>query len=323
VTSRPPRRRTPLVAAAAVALALLALPAHAAPARDAASPEEPCSGGSAARTAGRAADGPTYTPRRLRRIDRDLTQALADQGLRRQSTATARTGLELRIAVHVHVIRGDGARGPKQKRVRRQLDVLDDAYNGGQSADNASTRFSFRLASFERVRNLEWRHASMGSPEDRQMRRTLHLGDAADLNLYVLSPVDPSGQGVVLGWSSSPWQLDGDVRLDGVAVHEESLPGGSLYSYGRGDTAVHEVGHWLGLLHTFEGGCSEPNDLVADTPAQGEPSTTCEAVKDTCALPGEDPVHNFMDYAVDACMDMFTPGQVSRMTDNWLAYRTP
>jgi hypothetical protein len=167
----------------------------------------------------------------------------------------------------------------------------------------------------------------MGSREDRQMRRSLHRGDAADLNLYLLRPTDPTGQNVVLGWSSSPWQVDGDVRLDGVTAHQGTLPGGSLptndRSYDRGDTVVHEVGHWLGLLHTFEGGCSEENDLVEDTPAEAEPSTTCEGVKDTCELPGDDPVHNFMDYAVDACMDMFTPGQVSRMTDNWLAYRTP
>ncbi len=323
MTSHSPRRRAPLAAALAAALVVLAPPADAAPARDAGASASGCAvaPGSAARTS-RGPDGATYTSRQLRRIDRNLEQALADEGLAR-TTATARTGLELRIAVHVHVVRSDASRGPSKKRVRRQLAVLDDAYAAGQSAESAATRFSFRLASFERVLNNRWHRAAMGSKEDRQMRRSLHRGDAADLNLYLLSPTDPTRQNVVLGWSSSPWQVDGDVRLDGVTAHQESLPGGSLMSYDRGDTVVHEVGHWLGLLHTFEGGCSEQNDLVEDTPAEAEPSTTCEGVKDTCELPGDDPVHNFMDYAVDACMDMFTPGQVSRMTDNWLAYRTP
>ena len=164
----------------------------------------------------------------------------------------------------------------------------------------------------------------MGSAEDRAMRRHLHRGDASDLNLYLLSPTDPVGRNIVLGWSSAPWQVQDDLKLDGVVINQESLPGGDIIAYNRGDTAVHEVGHWLGLMHTFEGGCSQPNDLVGDTPAQGEPSSTCEGVKDTCdLLPGDDPVHNFMDYAVDACMNQFTPGQVSRMQANWLAYRTP
>lgn len=315
MTARALRCRALRVAALAVVLGVFGVPADAAPTHDAAGP---CTASSLARTTGRGPDGPTYTPRELRRIDRDLEQVLGEQ-----SVSTMRTGLDLRVAVHVHVIRNATSRGPSEKRVRRQLAVLADAFAGGQSAENQPTPFSFRLASFERVRNDRWFHAALGSRADRRMRLALHRGDAADLNLYLLRPRDPEGQGVILGWSSSPWQTQDDVRLDGVTVHQGSLPGGSLRGYDLGDTAVHEVGHWLGLLHTFEGGCTEPNDLVEDTPAQGSASSTCEGVKDTCALEGVDPVHNFMDYAVDACMHMFTPGQVSRMTDNWLAYRTP
>ncbi len=314
MTDRVIRRRAPLVAVLAVALATLAVPAGAAPPVEAGA----CAPSAAARTTGRGPDGPTYTRRQLRRIDRELAETLAAR-----QVSTARRGVELRIAVHVHVIRGEDLRGPSKKRVRRQLAVLEDAYAGGQSDENAETPFSFRLASFERVRKERWLHAMMGSRADRAMRRQLHRGDAGDLNLYLLKPRDPEQSGIVLGWSSTPGQVADDVRLDGVSLHQGSLPGGSLPSYDLGDTAVHEVGHWLGLLHTFEGGCSTENDLVEDTPAQAEPSSTCEGVKDTCDLPGDDPVHNFMDYAVDECMDEFTPGQVSRMTDNWLAYRTP
>lgn len=317
MSARLSRRPVPLVTVLTAALVWLAVPADAAPVEVGASVAQ-CSATPAARTAGREPDGPTYTLRQLRLIDRNLEEALTTQRV-----PTTRNGLELRIAVHVHVIRDADTHGPSETRVRRQLDLLTDAYAGGQSAESAPTSFTFRLASFERVRNDRWYKATMGSDADQEMRRALHRGGIGDLNLYLLNPRDPAGQGVVLGWSSSPWQAAENLRLDGVSVHQGSLPGGSLQHYDRGDTAVHEVGHWLGLLHTFEGGCSEPNDLVADTPAEGQPSTTCEGVKDTCELEGDDPVHNFMDYAVDACMDMFTPGQAARMTDNWLAYRTP
>ena len=76
-------------------------------------------------------------------------------------------------------------------------------------------------------------------------------------------------------------------------------------------------------FHTFEGGCSAGNDRVDDTAAEAQPSLTCEVGRDTCDADGLDPVRNFMNYSFDSCMNMFTPGQVSRMTDNWLAYRTP
>jgi hypothetical protein len=322
-----PRRARLVTVLSASLLTLVAVgaagPATAAPAPDR-SGAAACAGDDGSRAAAaarssRGPDGSTYSLRQLRRIDADLATTLDDSGW-----TTARTsGLELRIPVHVHVIHDDDEHGATERQVRRQLEVLEDAYAGGQSEDAAATNFSFRLATFERVRNDYWYHATIDSRADRRMRRQLHQGDASELNLYVLSPRASDSQGTVLGWSSAPWQVADTPALDGVTVHEGSLPGGDLLFYDRGDTAVHEVGHWLGLLHTFEGGCSEPNDLVEDTPAEAVPSSTCEADKDTCSLDGLDPVHNFMDYAEDACMDMFTPGQVARMTDNWLAYRTP
>jgi hypothetical protein len=84
---------------------------------------------------------------------------------------------------------------------------------------------------------------------------------------------------------------------------------------------VHEIGHWLGLFHTFERGCSAPGDFVEDTPYEANETYDCPIGQDTCAQPGSDPVENFMDYTDDACMHEFTAGQADRMDAEVATYR--
>ena len=226
------------------------------------------------------------------------------------------------IPVWVHVInKGSGfANGDlSEEMIRAQIRVLDDSYAG--RTGGAGTGFGFQLAGVTRTTNPVWFEQIATDFElELEAKQSLRRGGPDTLNIYTVDG------GPWLGWAYFPSVLTSATyaALDGVVLDWRSLPGGTFEIYSEGDTATHEVGHWLALYHTFDGKCGTKGDFVSDTPAEFSPAFRCPVGRDTCtgaSKPGLDPIFNFMDYTQDSCMYEFTAGQVSRMRAAWNAFR--
>jgi len=203
------------------------------------------------------------------------------------------------------------------------MQVLSDAYEG--------SKFAFELETVEVVANNAWFFAEAGSPNEAAMKSALRKGGPESLNIYT------TNGDVYLGWATLAHDYKREPSYDGVVLWYLALPGTGLagaspdepdgvLTYDQGDTGTHEVGHWLGLEHTFgpgDGECTQPGDFIKDTPTEATPQFFCQT-RDSCVgspFRGEDPITNFMDYVDDVCMDNFTADQTKRMRKHWHAFR--
>jgi hypothetical protein len=223
------------------------------------------------------------------------------------------------IPVYFHVISSGPSRAEgnvQQSQIDRQIAVLNRAFAGGYGG--VATPFSFVLAGVTRTENREWFSMGYNSQAERRAKTALRAGGADALNIYSTNGADDA----LLGWATFPSHYSAQPLIDGIVVHYGSLPGGFIEDFDLGQTATHEAGHWLGLYHTFQNGCSTTGDQVEDTPRQRFPTSGCPEGKDTCAQPGLDPIHNYMDYSDDRCYSEFTAGQSARMTEQFVHFRS-
>ncbi len=223
---------------------------------------------------------------------------------------------QVNVPVVFHVVyASDGTGNVSDAQINEQIAEMNEDYAGQEAPGTAAnTEFSFSLQAVRRWQNDSWFNDPDSAAGERALKSATHEGDSTTLNIW-------STNTGYLGYATFPWWYAGDPELDGIIIQWGSLPGGPITNYNEGKTATHESGHWLGLFHTFEGGCAAPGDEVADTAAQSSPTEGCPAGRDSCSAAGLDPIHNYMDYSYDSCYDQYTPGQASRMQDAWAAYR--
>lgn len=213
--------------------------------------------------------------------------------------------------------------------VYSQIEILNEDYGalaGTPGQGGIDSRIRFVLAStdpdgnpttgIERITNDDW-FEDDGSATD--LKLSVGWDPVHYLNIYTN---DAAG---FLGYATPP-QYEAGAE-DGVVLLYSAVGRNSPFEpYDQGRTATHEVGHYLGLFHTFDSGCGDParpyetGDLIADTVPESEAQFGCMEGPSACGG-GDNPIHNYMDYTDDICMTGFTAEQINRMRCSALGYR--
>ena len=239
------------------------------------------------------------------------------------------------IPVVFHILHAYGEENISKEQIEDQIRIINEDFQR-KNADASKTRsvFTGRAANFE----LEFKLARIApdgsctegitrtydpvnmiedyNDRDDEAKTSVAAWDRNKyLNIWIVKEIQSSSEGTILGYAQFPGQR---ASTDGIVmIHDRVGSIGSASATDKGRTLTHEIGHWLGLYHPFQGGCFG-GDGVSDTPPVAEASFGCTAGQNlnTCSSdsPDEpDMVENFMDYANGACMNAFTNGQLARV----------
>ena len=245
------------------------------------------------------------------------------------------------IPVVFHIVHKYGSENITKEQIEDQIRVLNEDFQR-LNADTVDTspEFKSRAANF----NIEFKLARIAPDGSCTEGITRHYNDLTVepagyddvksvvmwdyrkyLNIWVVSKIlNNNPNTTLLGYAVFPGDNNAATR-DGIVMRSDRVGtiGTGLQS-SKGRVLTHEIGHWLGLYHPFQGhwngsnytdGCSGPNDYVSDTPPVEEATDGCPKNNNTCNSdnPDEkDMVENYMDYANGICQNAFTNGQLAR-----------
>ena len=249
------------------------------------------------------------------------------------------------ISVVVHVVHNFGEENISDEMVAQGIQHLNDAFaNTGAyaSADGADTHIRFCLAQQDPagmptnginrvVSNLTY---VFMENDDLNLKNTIRWDPERYLNIWLVSEIYSLAMGnAVAGYATLPYAHG--LPEDGIVNEARWFGANADYS----KVHIHEAGHYLGLYHTFEAGCSNADctmegDLVCDTPPdQSTNALLCSDAENSCdsddddnsennpfrstALGGLgdqfDLIENYMDYGSQSCQTHFSAGQIERM----------
>jgi hypothetical protein len=251
------------------------------------------------------------------------------------------------IPVVIHIIHNGGVENIPDYLVQRQIDVLNEDYGHYGRGYNSfpfggDSKIRYCLATIDPNGNPSSGIEHIQSPftdlttDNEMLTKNLSNWDHNRyLNIWVVRSIDASKQEQGYAYLASDVARMSNPDADGIVVTYRFFGRFSPYAIGNykyGRTVTHESGHYLNLMHTWggdgagEGGCND-DDGVDDTPDCSNPyySSYKGHIADSC----DDPVQcgyvrliqDYMDYSEDACMDVFTLGQIYRMRQAILKYR--
>lgn len=236
------------------------------------------------------------------------------------------------IPVVVHVFHLGGSENISDAQIESQIQVLNEDFGkiAGTNGDGSGvdTKVRFCLAKIDPDGNCTngivriYSSLTNHKTYERSLLKELSFWDNERyLNIYIVKSIT----GNVLGYSSFP---GGPPSEDGAVMRHDYFGRIGTASASLGRTATHEIGHWFGLYHTFNGGCGTDlcldGDYVCDTPPAATANFGCSATN-SCSNDSPDVadlISNYMDYTDDACKSMFTAGQADRILSALVTIRT-
>ena len=250
----------------------------------------------------------------------------------------------LTIPVVVHVIHNGDAKGSGENisdaQVLSQIQVLNEDFRRMLSTPGHNTNpvgadveIEFCLASVDPNGNatngIDRVNMGQASWDNGPIESTLKPQTIWDPNNYLNMWTCRFGGGAssLLGYAQFPDNSGlagmpangGAANTDGVIMNYNAfgtaaLDDGSFTlnpTYNLGRTTTHEVGHWLGLRHIWGDGNCSADDFCNDTPLAGAANYGCPTGSSSCS--STDMIENYMDYTDDACMNIFTQDQKTRI----------